>query len=174
MTLKNHPHSSEIAHDSTEPWLGKTLPPFALQGTSQQSLSDSDLRARGRWTVLYFYPKDNTPGCTLESQQFRDLQPQFDALGADIFGVSKDSLSSHEKFKSQECMPFELLSDPEAQLCQALGIFQEKSRYGRRYWGIDRSTFLMDPQGVVRHVWRGVKADGHAKAVLEAIQRLQG
>ena len=150
-----------MTHDS---YLNQALPEFALTGTSGQQVSHASLKKK--WTVLYFYPKDSTPGCTLESQNFRDLMPQFMALGIQVFGVSKDSVASHERFKSQECMPFELISDPDSLLCQALGVIQEKKNYGKTYMGIDRSTFLIDPMGVIRAIWRHVKVDGHAHEVL--------
>jgi len=122
--------------------------------------------------VLYFYPKDATPGCTTEGQQFRDLYPQFQAANAEVFGISRDSLKSHENFKAKLNLPFHLLSDTEEQACQLFNVIKMKNMYGKQVRGIERSTFLIDGNGTLRREWRGVKVDGHAQAVLDAIRQL--
>jgi thioredoxin-dependent peroxiredoxin len=128
--------------------------------------------AGGKAIVLYFYPKDMTSGCTVESQEFRDLHDKFRRAGAVVLGVSRDSLKSHEKFRDKECLPFHLLSDPDEKLCPQFDVIREKSLYGRKYMGIERSTFLIDAQGVLRHEWRKVKVAGHAQEVLDALRAL--
>jgi peroxiredoxin Q/BCP len=128
--------------------------------------------ARGKVLVLYFYPKDATSGCTVEAQDFRDLADKFKRAGALILGVSRDSLKSHEKFRAKETLPFHLLSDPEEGLCGLFDVIKEKSLYGRKYMGIERSTFLIDGSGVLRREWRKVKVAGHAQEVLEAVRSL--
>lgn len=124
----------------------------------------------GRWLVLYFYPKDNTPGCTREADDFRDLAPDFDAAGATILGVSRDSVKSHQNFITKLALPFDLISDPDESVCQAFGVIKEKNMYGRKVMGIERSTFLIDPQQRVVKVWRRVKVPDHAEAVLAALR----
>lgn len=126
----------------------------------------------GKITVLYFYPKDSTPGCTTEAQQFRDLHPEFVAAGCVIAGVSRDSLRSHENFKAKQGLPFDLLSDADEQLCARFGVIKDKKLYGKPVRGIERSTFVIDRGGVLRHEWRGVKAEGHAQEVLDFIKTL--
>jgi len=122
--------------------------------------------------VLYFYPKDSTPGCTKESCGFRDAMPDFSESGAVILGVSKDSVARHDKFKAKYELPFTLLSDGDGAICEAYGTWVEKSLYGRKYMGIERATFLIDEKGVVQAVWRKVKVKGHVEQVLEAVRRL--
>ena len=122
--------------------------------------------------MLYFYPKDNTPGCTQEGQDFRDLHAEFQAAGAQILGVSRESIRSHENFKAKFEFPFELLSDPDETLCKAYDVMKEKNMYGRKYMGVERSTFVIDPQGMLRHEWRKVKVKGHAQAVLDAVKSI--
>ncbi|HET9047525.1 MAG TPA: peroxiredoxin [Chiayiivirga sp.] len=124
----------------------------------------------GRWLVLYFYPKDNTPGCTLEAQDFRDLAAEFDLAGARILGVSRDSLKSHQNFCNKHDLPFALVSDPDETLCRTFDVMREKTLYGRTHIGIERSTFLIDPQQRIIKAWRGVKVAGHAQAVLNALR----
>jgi peroxiredoxin Q/BCP len=126
--------------------------------------------ARGKAVVLYFYPKDMTAGCSVEARDFRDLHDKFRRAGAVVLGVSRDSLKSHEKFCEKESLPFPLLSDPEEKLCRLFDVIREKSLYGRKYLGIERSTFLIDGQGVLRHEWRKVKVAGHAQEVLDALR----
>jgi thioredoxin-dependent peroxiredoxin len=128
--------------------------------------------ARGTTVALYFYPKDMTSGCTVEAQEFRDQAGKFRKAGAIILGVSRDSLASHAKFRDKEALPFDLLSDPEEKLCRQFDVIREKSLYGRKYMGIERTTFLIDGQGVLRHEWRKVKVQGHAQEVLDALRAL--
>ena len=151
-------------------WIGAPAPDFDSATTSggQQQLSD----LKGRKLVLYFYPKDNTPGCTLEGQNFRDLHEEFSAANAVILGVSRESIRSHNNFRGKFDFPFHLLSDPDETLCNAYGVIVEKSMYGRKYMGVDRSTFLIDEGGVLRREWRKVKVKGHADEVLEAVRSL--
>lgn len=127
---------------------------------------------RGKSLVIYFYPKDNTPGCTAESQQFRDLYPDFQKAGCEVAGVSRDSISSHEKFKTRFTLPFALLSDEKETVCEQFGVIKQKTLYGKQVRGIERSTFALDRNGVLRREWRGVKADGHALEVLRFVQTL--
>jgi thioredoxin-dependent peroxiredoxin len=127
---------------------------------------------RGHAVVLYFYPKDNTPGCTMEGAQFRDLLKDFQKAGAIIVGVSRDSLKSHESFKAKMAFPFELIADPDEKLCEAFDVIKMKNMYGRKIRGIERSTFLIDAQGTLVREWRGVKVAGHAEEVLEAVKGL--
>lgn len=127
---------------------------------------------RGRWVVIYAYPKDSTPGCTREGQDFRDLHADFEALGAQVFGLSRDSVSSHARFGEKQGFKFDLISDVDETLCNALGVIQEKSLYGRRFMGIERSTFLFAPDGSAARIWRKVKVPGHARAVLDALKVL--
>jgi peroxiredoxin Q/BCP len=128
--------------------------------------------AAGKPLVVYFYPKDATSGCTQEGEAFRDLYPKFRKAGVEIVGISPDSVASHEKFKSKHGFPFELLSDEERVACQLFGVWKEKSMYGRKYMGVERSTFLIDGAGVLRREWRKVKVPGHADAVLAAAAEL--
>ena len=151
--------------------IGQQVPEFSVASTgSTPVVSLSNLA--GRKLVLYFYPKDATPGCTLEGQQFRDLYSQFQALDCDIFGISRDTLKLHEKFRSAECFPFDLLSDSDETLCRLFDVIKTKNMYGKQVQGIERSTFVIDGQGVLRQEWRKVKADGHAAEVLSAVQAL--
>jgi peroxiredoxin Q/BCP len=149
--------------------IGKKAPAFSLDGTSGKwSLKE----AQGSNVVLYFYPRDNTPGCTLEGQSFTASYPAFKKAKTLIFGISADSLESHEKFKKKLAFPFDLLSDPDSAVCKLYDVIQEKSMYGKKFLGIERSTFLIDAKGVVREAWRKVKVDGHAEAVLAAVKAL--
>jgi peroxiredoxin Q/BCP len=149
--------------------IGRKAPQFTLDGTGG-AWSPKD--AAGKPVVLYFYPRDNTPGCTKEGESFAESYPQFKRSGALIFGISADSLQSHEKFKKKMAFPFELLSDPDQKVCKLYDVIQEKSMYGKKFMGIERSTFLIDAAGVLRHEWRKVKVDGHAAAVLAAVKAL--
>lgn len=144
---------------------------FSLPATSNTVFRLSE--KTGKVVVIYFYPKDSTPGCTTEGQDFRDLHEQFAAAETLVFGVSRDSLKSHENFKGKQCFPFELISDSDETLCQLFQVIKPKKLYGKEYIGIERSTFLIDKQGVLRQEWRGVKVPGHAAAVLQAAQLLQ-
>jgi len=149
--------------------IGKKAPAFTLEGTGGSwSLRD----ATGSAVVLYFYPRDNTPGCTQEGEDFKAAHAQFKRAKALIFGISADSLASHEKFKKKMAFPFELLSDPDQAVCKLYDVIQEKSMYGKKFLGIERSTFVIDAKGVLRHAWRKVKVNGHAAAVLAAVQAL--
>lgn len=144
-------------------------PDFELPATSGKTFSTRDT---GRAYVLYFYPKDNTPGCTNEGLQFRELHPQFAKLGCAVYGISRDSLKSHENFKAKMSFPFELLSDADEVACKAFDVIKMKSMYGKKVRGIERSTFVVDAQGMVRREWRGVKVPGHAQEVLEFVKTL--
>ena len=124
-----------------------------------------------RYTVLFFYPKDNTPGCTTENMAFRDLHQQFVAAGAEVYGISRDSLRSHESFKSKLGLPFELISDPDEAVCQQFGVMKMKQMYGKTVRGVERSTFVIDAQGQLVKEWRGVKVAGHVDEVLEFVAR---
>ena len=152
--------------------IDQPVPELALPATGGQTIRLLDLR--GSPFVMYFYPKDNTPGCTTEGQNFRDLYPQFTGLGCRIFGVSRDSLRSHESFKSKMSFPFELLSDADERACSAFDVIKMKSMYGRKVRGIERSTFAVDAAGIVRRQWRGVKVPGHAQEVLDYMKSLAG
>jgi peroxiredoxin Q/BCP len=149
---------------------GAKVPQFSLPATGGDSWRLKD--AAGRALVIYFYPKDMTSGCTRESQDFRDLHGAFRKAGVEIVGVSRDSVASHEKFKAKEALPFTLLSDEKEEVCKLFDVIKEKSMYGRKYLGIERSTFLIDPKGVLRQAWRKVKVPGHAGEVLEAAKSL--
>lgn len=150
--------------------IGEPAPDFSAPATSGKTLRLSDFR--GKYLVLYFYPKDSTPGCTQEGQEFRDLYPEFQALGAEILGVSRDGLKSHENFKCKQSFPFELLSDPEETLCGLYDVIRMKKLYGKDVRGIERSTFLVSPDGILAAEWRKLSVKGHAQAVLEKIREL--
>ncbi len=141
---------------------------FTLPATGDQTISLASLK--GKSVVLYFYPKDSTPGCTTEAQQFRDLHSKFVKADAVILGVSRDSIKSHENFKAKMGLPFDLLSDADEALCIQFGVIKMKNMYGKQVRGIERSTFLIDAKGSLQQEWRGVKADGHAAAVLEVLK----
>jgi len=128
---------------------------------------------RGQWLVLYFYPKDSTPGCTTEGNDFNALLPEFRRRGADVLGVSRDPVKSHARFREKQGFAFELASDPDEALCRAFDVIRPKKLYGREFIGVERSTFLIDPDGVVRDAWRKVKVAGHAAAVLDSLKELQ-
>ena len=147
------------------------VPDFTLPATGNQTFSLSP--ARGSALVLYFYPKDNTPGCTTEAGEFRELHARFRRAGCAIYGVSRDSLKSHEGFKAKLRLPFELLSDADETACALFGVIRQKVLYGKPVRGIERSTFVIDAEGVLRREWRGVKAPGHAAEVLEFVQSLK-
>lgn len=154
----------------TKPAIGMKVKDFRLPATGDQTIRLSDLK--GKNVVLYFYPRDNTPGCTMEGQDFRDNIRKFRARNTVVLGVSRDSIKSHEKFKDKQSFPFELLSDEEEKLCKQFDIIKEKNMYGKKVMGIERSTFLIDEKGVLREEWRKVKVDGHVDEVLEAIKAL--
>lgn len=146
----------------------RSLPRLNVESTAGPLHLPDDLL--GHWLVLYFYPKDNTPGCTTEGQDFARLADEFAALDARILGVSRDGLKSHANFRAKLALPFDLISDKDETLCRAFDVIKPKKLYGKEYMGVDRSTFLIDPQGVVRAEWRGVKVAGHAEAVLASLQ----
>ena len=150
--------------------LDKKVDDFALPATGDQEIRLSDLA--GRHVVIYFYPKDSTPGCTTEGQDFRDHHAEFEKLDTVILGVSRDGLKSHENFKSKQEFPFELLSDKEEVLCRQFDVIKPKKMYGKEVIGIERSTFLLDREGILRREWRGVKVKGHVEEVLEAVKSL--
>jgi peroxiredoxin Q/BCP len=150
--------------------IGKMVPDFELGATGDQEIALSAFR--GQTVILYFYPKDDTPGCTTEGCDFRDHHSAFRKLGAVVLGISRDSLASHEKFRAKHQFPFDLLSDGNEEACQLFGVIREKSMYGKKVLGVERSTFLIDKQGRLRREWRKVKVDGHVKEVLEAARAL--
>ena len=149
--------------------LNAPVPPFGeLLTTSNDRISIESLN--GQFTVIYFYPKDSTPGCTTESQDFTTLYPKFQSFNCQIFGVSRDSLKSHESFKEKYAMPFELISDPEEILCTVFDVLKMKNMYGKQVRGVERSTFLVNPYGIVQAEWRKVAVPGHAEAVLDCLR----
>ena len=143
---------------------------FSLPATGEKSFSLADIS--DRYLVMYFYPKDSTPGCTTEAQQFRDLHDEFVNAGCVVVGVSRDSIRSHENFKAKQNLPFDLLSDADEHLCTRFAVIKEKKMYGNTVRGIERSTFIIDGRGVLRHEWRGIKVPGHAQAVLDYVRTL--
>lgn len=152
------------------PEMNRVVADFTAEATGGQKIRLKDLR--GKHLVLYFYPKDSTPGCTQEGLDFKALHAKFKRQGAMILGVSRDSLASHEKFKSKQGFPFELLSDPDEKLCKKFDVIREKKLYGRTFMGIERSTFLIDKDGKLRDEWRKVKVKGHADEVLDRVKML--
>jgi len=154
------------------PLVGQPLPAFALQDDQGATVTDRDLR--GAWTVLYAYPKDSTPGCTTEACDFRDNLARVQSLGARVYGISRDSLKSHQNFKTKQALTFPLLSDPDCALLKPLGAFGKKLMYGKEVEGIIRSTFLVDPKGILRHVWPKVSVKGHVQDVIDTLAKLKG
>ena len=150
------------------PEVGAPAPDFTAPTDGGGTLQLSALR--GRKVVLYFYPRDNTPGCTREAEGFRDRIADFEAAGAVVVGVSRDSVRSHDRFKAKHGLPFALVSDEDGAICEAYGTWVEKRNYGRTYMGIQRATFLIDEDGIVRHIWPRVKVAGHVDEVLAAVQ----
>lgn len=147
-----------------------TLPDFTVPATSGTTVTLSELA--GKKVVIYFYPKDHTPGCTTQGQDFRDMHEEFLAADTLVFGVSRDSLRTHENFRAKQGFPFELISDPDESLCRLFDVIRKKKLYGKEYEGIERSTFLIDREGVLRREWRKVKVPGHVAEVLEATREL--
>ncbi len=152
--------------------LGQQVPDFELPATRNQTVKLSDLK--GKYVVLYFYPKDHTPGCTQEGRDFRDHYQEFQSLGSEIYGVSRDSLKTHENFKAKQQLPFELISDREETLCKLFEVLKQKKMFGRDVLGIERSTFIIDPEGRLAAEWRKVKVKGHVDEVLDTLKDLQG
>lgn len=152
------------------PDVGAPCPAINCTATNHPKLTNQDFKNRP--LILYFYPRDNTPGCTKQSEGFRDLFSAFQKENALIFGISRDSLASHEKFKAKLDLPFELITDSDETLCQLFDVMKMKNMYGKKVRGIERSTFLFDKKGILRQVWRKVKVDGHVQEVLEATQSL--
>jgi peroxiredoxin Q/BCP len=150
--------------------LNQPVPDFELPTTGGEVFQLG--KERGNKLVIYFYPKDSTPGCTTEGQQFRDRYADFQAANAKIVGISRDSLKSHENFKAKLSLPFELLSDTEEKACTLFKVIKMKNMYGKQVRGIERSTFVIDSNGMLRHEWRGVKVDGHAQEVLEFVESI--
>jgi thioredoxin-dependent peroxiredoxin len=151
--------------------IGKKIPAFSLPATGDQTIKLSTLK--GKNIVLYFYPKDSTPGCTLEGQDFRDSIRKFSSRNTIILGVSRDKLTSHERFKEKQGFPFDLLSDEDETLCKLFDVIKEKNMYGKKVMGIERSTFLIDEKGILRNEWRKLKVKGHVDEVLEALKLLK-
>ena len=152
----------------TAPRLNRVVADFKAAATGDKTIQLKALR--GQNVVLYFYPKDSTPGCTTEGQDFRDLHSKFKRQNTIIFGVSRDSLASHEKFRDKQKFPFDLISDPDEKLCRKFDVIQEKNLYGRKFMGVERNTFLIDSAGKLRQEWRKVKVKGHAAMVLDAVK----
>jgi len=150
--------------------VNQPVPAFQAQATGNMLVSAESLK--GKQVVFYFYPKDNTPGCTTEGQGFRDAYEAFSESDTLVFGISRDSLKTHENFKAKQAFPFELICDKDETLCQLFNVIKLKKLYGKEYLGVDRSTFLIDRDGVLRQEWRGVKVPGHVDAVLQAAQAL--
>ena len=150
--------------------MNRVVADFKADATGDQQIRLKDLR--GKNVVLYFYPKDSTPGCTTEGRDFSALHSKFKRATTVILGVSRDSIASHEKFKEKQGFPFDLLSDPDERLCKQFDVIHEKSLYGRKFMGVVRSTFLIDAEGKLRQEWRKVKVKGHAEEVLEAVKAL--
>lgn len=150
--------------------IGKKVPSFSAAATGDKTVSLDDFK--GKNLVIYFYPKDSTPGCTLEGQNFRDQYAAFQQANTDILGVSRDSLKAHENFRAKQSFPFDLLSDADEALCKLFDVIHEKNMYGRKVMGIVRSTFLIDGDGILRAEWRKVRVKGHVDEVLEAAQSL--
>jgi len=158
------------AQAQADDFVGRLAPSFSRPATKIGKVSSTALK--GKPYILYFYPKDDTSGCTAEACDFRDALPHFATLGVTVIGASKDDLKSHEKFAKKYNLSFPLISDTDGDLCEKFGVWVQKSMYGRRYMGIERSTFLIDAKGIVRHVWRKVSVPGHAEEVKQAIAAL--
>ena len=154
----------------TELTIGKAVPNFEVAATGDKNIKLSELA--GKNIVIYFYPKDSTPGCTREGQDFRDNHNKFKRQKCLIFGVSRDSIKSHENFKAKQAFTFDLLSDKEEQLCELFSVIKMKNMYGKKVRGIERSTFLIDTNGILQHEWRGIKVPGHVEEVLEQVKLL--
>ena len=152
--------------------MNTTIPDFEVAASGNQRFASAAFK--GHPYVVYFYPKDDTPGCTVEGSQFRDLHAEFKRLGYMVFGVSRDSVTSHDKFRAKMNFPFDLLSDKDEVMCKLFDVIKEKNMYGKKVFGIERSTFIMGRNGEIVREWRGVKVDGHAAEVLAAVKSLAG
>jgi peroxiredoxin Q/BCP len=150
--------------------VGKKVPAFKGEATGGAPIASKDLK--GQKYVLYFYPRDNTPGCTVESNDFRDLHPKFKRRKVRVIGISRDTLKSHDRFKEKFGFPFELIADPDETICNLFGVMKDKNMYGKKVRGIERSTFLVDEDGKLLREWRKVKVDGHAQEVLDSLKDL--
>ncbi|XVN43200.1 MAG: thioredoxin-dependent thiol peroxidase [Candidatus Rickettsia vulgarisii] len=150
--------------------VGDKAPDFVMPTVGNSKISLSDLK--GKFVILYFYPKDDTPGCTAEAGSFNRMKPEFQKLNAIIVGVSKDDIDSHDKFKQKYCLEFDLASDSKSDTCEKYGVWGEKSMFGKKYMGIERTTFLIDKEGKIAHIWEKVQVKGHAEDVLKQIQKL--
>ncbi len=150
--------------------IGEKAPQFELASTSGKDVSLADLK--GSWVVLYFYPKDMTPGCTTEACDFRDFHGDFIKMGVKVFGVSPDAIKSHDKFIDKHDLPFELLSDESKNMLEAYGVWKEKSMYGKKYMGVERTTVIVDPEGKIAAVWEKVSVSNHVKEVLDKLKEL--
>lgn len=153
-----------------KPEVGLIAPSFALPTDVGTTLSLQELK--GKNVILYFYPKDDTSGCTAQACKFQDMLPDFSSINATIIGVSRDSVKSHQKFKDKYGLTFPLLADESGEVCQKYGVWVEKSMYGRKYFGIERTTFLIDGSGIIRQIWSKVKVPGHGEVVLKAVESL--
>ncbi len=162
--------TKETLKHMSSPEIDQSAPAFDLPATGDQQISLTSLA--GQNVVLYFYPRDDTPGCTTESQDFRDLSAEFEKASTVILGISQDSIKSHEKFKAKHAMPFDLLSDESGEVCEAYDVIKLKKMYGKEFMGIERSTFLIDTKGILRKSWLKVKVPGHVAEVLESAQAL--
>jgi len=151
--------------------IGEKVPEFSLPSTGNKTIELSELK--GKNIIIYFYPKDATPGCTIEGQNFRDNIRKFSSLNTVVLGVSRDKISSHEKFKKNQKFPFDLLSDEDEKLCKIFNVMKEKNMYGRKFIGIERSTFLIDKKGILRNEWRNVKVKDHVRDVLRILKKLK-
>jgi peroxiredoxin Q/BCP len=152
--------------------IDKPAPHFSEISDSKTIIHLKDYK--GKKLILYFYPKDDTPGCTLEACGFRDFYDKISAYGADVIGVSKDSVEDHQKFKKKHQLLFPLIADRDGSICEAYGVMKEKNMMGKKYMGIERSTFLIDEEGIVKQIWRGVQVPGHVDDVMEALKKLPG
>lgn len=150
--------------------LNQALPNFTVSAYPEQTLTQENFK--GQWTVLYFYPRDDTPGCTQESLAFQEALTDFDALNTRVVGVSRDNMASHEKFSQKFNLTFPLICDTDEQLCQLFGVLKEKTNYGKKYMGIERSTFIFNPEGLLCHEWRKVSVPEHVPAVLAQLKQL--
>lgn len=163
-------HTAEKFADQAMPETGQPAPDFTAPADSGDPFTLS--AQKGKAIVLYFYPKDDTPGCTTEAKDFRDLYPQFQKAGAEIVGVSKDNVTRHDKFKCKYDLPFPLISDAESDICERYGVWGKKSMYGKSFMGITRATFLIDKQGFIKKIWPKVSVGGHAEEVLQSVREL--